>query len=425
MKNINEETLQELGIFEIRNIAREIGVHSPTIMKKQELIEKVMRVINGEEEPYVRTTKQGRPPKNISALNDLVDVIVPSKILDEKREDRLKTFFNDFNESLNVKDYDSNETYFKALIKVYDEYALAFLKDIVEDVKNVVFINKSQLNFYNLRTGDEIAGKYIETKENNPNILKEIYSINSIVFTNDFKRREDFGSLFANFPDRKLKTNLYKIDEQVYADIDLFSPIAFGQRVLLCSEDGDNQLNYKILHKLTTGTNNLTGLVILIDDMPENYYELRQNVKLDVLSNNFGKQEDLMLEIEVKIQSLLKRAENGEDVLLFINDMQKFYNFLLEQFVLKKYSLEESKIKVSNLIKKAILLGKYVKNFSSLTVLVGFDEEFCKDYKMLFNNQIFYTKNGYEFELDKHKSTTINIEKILTKTELEKLKITK
>lgn len=421
MKDLSIETLQELGIFELRNIAREVGVYSPTTLKKQEIIEKIMRVVSGKEKPYIKTTKQGRPPKNISGLNDFVEVIVPSKVLNEKREERVNNFFNDFNESILVRDLDSKESYFKGLIKVYGEYALCFLNNIVEDVKEVVFINKSQINFYNLKTGDEIAGKFIESSDNRPCILKEIYSINSLVFENGFKRKDDFSSLFASFPDRKLKTNLYKIDDKIFADIDLFTPLAFGQRIMLVAENRDNQLNYKILHKLTTDANNLNGLAILIDEMPENYYEIRQNTKLDVLSNNFNKKADLQLEIEVKVQSLLKRAEHGENVLLFINDLGKLYNYLLTSCLSQKYDKEESKINITSKLKEMILQGKYVKNYSSLTIVVGIEEDFCKDYKMLFNNQIYYRRNGFEFELDKDNSITMNIEKILTKQEREKL----
>ena len=34
----NDETLNKLGIFELRNLAREIGVYSPTIYKKKEIM---------------------------------------------------------------------------------------------------------------------------------------------------------------------------------------------------------------------------------------------------------------------------------------------------------------------------------------------------------------------------------------------------
>ena len=150
MDNFSVEKLEELGIFEIRNIAREVGVYSPTTLKKQELIDSIINIMNGKLEPYVRKTKQGRPPKSISSLNSLMDVIVPDKVFENKKEEeKEKLYFHDFNETINVNEVSSNEQYFHALIKVYDngDYALAFLKKYSEDKENVVFIGQKQVEF--------------------------------------------------------------------------------------------------------------------------------------------------------------------------------------------------------------------------------------------------------------------------------------
>lgn len=426
MEKINVEKLQELGIFEIRNIAREVGVYSPTLLRKEELIEKIIRIINGVDKPYVKKTKQGRPPKSINSINQIMDVIVPTKIFENNKTTN-NCYFNDLNESINVNVMGTNETYFKSLIYVYNngEYALAFIKNYIEEKESVVFINNTQVEFYKLKSGDEITGKHLFIDNDKPLILKEIYSINGVSFTENFSRNENFNCLPALFPKEKIKLGIYKDNEQIYEDIDLFNPLAKGQRTILLNKN-DNYLNYQILNRLSTSNNNLSGLAILIDEVPENYFELL-NIKdrIEILSNNYSKSENLKLEIEVKIQKLLRQVENGEDVVLFINDVFKFTSYLTNLYILEKNTVETAKVLAEEYVKKILLLGKFTGS-GSLTLIVcsnidNYNKNLENKYSGIFNNIVYYLKNNFIYILDKVNSYTLNLDKILTKTELAKL----
>lgn len=58
--------LKNLCIYELRKLAREIGVKSPTSLKRADLIEKINSIKSGKELPYKRTTKKGRPVKQLN-----------------------------------------------------------------------------------------------------------------------------------------------------------------------------------------------------------------------------------------------------------------------------------------------------------------------------------------------------------------------
>lgn len=406
MENINEEKLQELGIFEIRNIARDVGVYSPTLFKKQELIDKIMRVITGKDEPYVKKTKQGRPPKNISNLNNLVDVIMPTKLFEDKKESDY-SYFNDINENINVASCDGKEKIFKGYVKVYaDDFALVFYENFKED-KNVVFVTSQQIKQYKLKSGDIITGKAIFVDDSKPFILKEIYSINEMQFNSSFERNEDFENKFAIYATKKLKINVYKGEEEIFNLIDSKSPFAKGQRVLLKNA---NNFSFEILHKLTTGNNNLKGLAILIDESPENYFEVNSNSKLSVISNNFGNRvNNLPLEIEVKLDNLLRQVELGEDVILFINSLEKYINYFVNENILNKLTKEEAIAKTKKNLSDIILLGKNTNN-GSLTVVVN--AENSNEFDSLFNNILVFEKLKYKVILNEELSYTLNLEKI-------------
>lgn len=417
MKNINEEKLQELGIFELRNIARDVGVYSPTLFKKQELIDKIMRVITGKDEPYIKKTKQGRPPKNISTLNDFVDVIMPSKIFEEKKNTNY-SYFNDINESINVEDYNSGEIVFKGLVKVYNkEYSLVFYQDYKED-KNVIFVNTQQTKFYSLKSGDFITGKAVFIDDSKPYILKEIFSINNVQFTKGFERAENFENKIAIFATSRLKTNIYKQDDKVFSDVDLLTPLAKGQRILL---KGSNNFSFNILHKLTTGSNNLLGVAVLVDESPENYFDTFSNKNLEVISNNYGnKNNDFLLEFEVKTANLLRRVELGENVILFVNDLDKFFCYLKNNYIMQKMNIDEAIVKAKRNLSDLILLGKNTQN-GSLTILTSTNLT-NNEFDSLFNNLIVLDEKKYEVLLNEDLSRTQNIDKLLTKSELEKLR---
>lgn len=406
MENINEEKLQELGIFEIRNIARDVGVYSPTLFKKQELIDKIMRVITGKDEPYVKKTKQGRPPKNISNLNNLVDVIMPTKLFEDKRESDY-SYFNDINENINVASCDGKEKIFKGYVKVYvDDFALVFYENFKED-KNVVFVTSQQIKQYKLKSGDIITGKAIFVDDSKPFILKEVYSINEMQFNSSFERNEDFENKFAIYATKKLKINVYKGEDEIFNLIDSKSPFAKGQRVLLKNA---NNFSFEILHKLTTGNNNLKGLAILIDESPENYFEVNSNSKLSVISNNFGNRvNNLALEIEVKLDNLLRQVELGEDVILFINSLEKYINYFVNENILNKLTKEEAIAKTKKNLNDIILLGKNTNN-GSLTVVVN--AENSNEFDSLFNNILVFDKLKYKVILNEELSYTLNLEKI-------------
>ena len=421
MENINYESLEKLGIFEVRNIAREVGIYSPTTLKKQELVEKIIDVISGKEKPYLKTTKQGRPPKNITTLNDLMGVIIPPQLLDNKKEFTTKNSFNDFNETIDCNTLGTNESCFQSFIKVYDDYALAFYKNIREDKDNVVFINRNQVSYYNLRSGDKISGKSVFISNDKPLILKELYSINDVSFTSDSVRNCEFNQLPAIISNQKLPLSIYKNDEEMFKEIDLFNPLAKGQRILL-SSDFNNDFVFNVISRLTTANNNLKGLAVLIDEIPENYYVMLANSKIEVISNNYNQKEDLILKVDVKTNNLLRCVEDGEDVLFYVNDISKLYNYFINHFVLEKFSLEEAKVKAKQHLVNTILLGKNTER-GSLTVIFGNNETRnfdIEDYECLFNNKIYYKKENLKLTLDKKKSMTKFIDKILSKSEYSK-----
>ena len=71
--------LQQLRIHELRDLARKMGVNAPTSKKKEEIIDEIVKIMNGESVPFSSHTKKGRPARTNSDNFDVVDFILPNQ----------------------------------------------------------------------------------------------------------------------------------------------------------------------------------------------------------------------------------------------------------------------------------------------------------------------------------------------------------
>ena len=83
---INNDLLKKMGIYELRELARQVGVESPTTKKRAELCEQILKISSGEIKPSHSSVNKGRPPKSISRVLGLVEDIFPKELLTVKPE---------------------------------------------------------------------------------------------------------------------------------------------------------------------------------------------------------------------------------------------------------------------------------------------------------------------------------------------------
>ena len=211
INQFNKESLEKLGIFELRNLAREIGVYSPTIYKKQELISKILSIVNGQETPHIAKTKQGRPPKSINSVNNILDIFIPkSASIDDQRE-----YISDFNNlsrltameiNANINYNADNDAYLdKGILEVISEgYGFCYkkgYKSINND--NNFFVSSTIIKNYDLRSGDYLEGFIKKLSEDKPLVMYKIEKINSIDENKFNKDRLKFSRQKAYYPIKK------------------------------------------------------------------------------------------------------------------------------------------------------------------------------------------------------------------------------
>ncbi|HSL74182.1 MAG TPA: transcription termination factor Rho [Ilumatobacteraceae bacterium] len=180
---------------------------------------------------------------------------------------------------------------------------------------------------YGLRKGDHITGKVRPAgrNEKNPGLL-EVYTING----GDpelAKKRPHFESLTALFPDQRLTLEDPNDPTNMTARIiDLVAPIGKGQRGIIVSppKAGKTTVMKTIAKSIELNNPEVTLLVLLIDERPEEVTDMRRSVKGEVISSTFDRPSDEHTHVaEMTIAKARRMVEDGKDVVIILDGITR------------------------------------------------------------------------------------------------------
>ncbi len=199
-----EFNIDELGVYELRELARKLGVKSPTTKKIAQLKEEIGLIQSGRMKG-VSTNKIGRPPKSMTRqAGDIAAFFIPQDIAQVIHE-RNKNFSD---EEVNLK-----KLMFKAnVLASEDHFASGYLRKT--DANHFYFWTQTQNCFkkdmlvyvsdvfadeFSLRIGDYLQTKVEMYEENNYAIVSKIIRVNGMVF--EGKRVEPVDLNNLAYPD--------------------------------------------------------------------------------------------------------------------------------------------------------------------------------------------------------------------------------
>src|SRR5574344_511611 len=234
------DNFEKMGIYDLRNYARLIGVQSPTTKNRAELIEKITDIINGKS-PDEKKTNKGRPPLHTKKDDYILEMILPKDLFPENNDDaRFKQFGFDTKKSIyqNVlcEKKDSRATD-NILFKGYfdgcsDSYGICYFSGYLSNYsKENTIILKELWDKYKLKTGDFIVGVASIVSSKNIMLATDITSINGIDAKNNIERIK-FEEVRPEYP--HIPFNFYKKDEFIdFKIIDKLFPICKGSRTII------------------------------------------------------------------------------------------------------------------------------------------------------------------------------------------------
>jgi transcription termination factor Rho len=225
----------------------------------------------------------------------------------------------------------------KANKLVYDEGVLEILPDGFGFLRSPdynylpgpddIYISPSQIKKFALRKGDTVAG-YVRPPQSQQERYFALLQVKSINGQEDLEHIRDrvlFDNLTPLYPNEKivLETKKEELSTRV---IDMLVPIGKGQRVLInaAPRTGKTVLLQKIANAITENNPDVTLMVLLIDERPEEVTDMQRSVKGEVISSTFDEPSDRHIQVaEMVIEKAKRMVENGRDVVVLLDSITR------------------------------------------------------------------------------------------------------
>jgi len=188
-----------------------------------------------------------------------------------------------------------------------------------------IYVSQSQIRRFGLRTGDMVKGQGRPPKSGEKYLsLLRVEAINDLN-PEMSKARPRFSSFTPTFPDKLIDLE-YDNGDLSTRLVNLIAPIGRGQRGLIVSppKAGKTMILKSIANAITINYADIHLMVCLIGERPEEVTDMKRSVKGDVISATF----DEPVENHTRVADLaLERAkrlvESGKDVVILLDGITR------------------------------------------------------------------------------------------------------
>jgi transcription termination factor Rho len=188
-----------------------------------------------------------------------------------------------------------------------------------------IYVSKSQIRSFNLKTGDIVGGQVRLPREGEKNLaLLKIEHVNYEV-PESCRDRVPFESLIPLHPEEKIHLE-YDSNEFCTRVMDLFAPVGKGQRGLIVAppRTGKTILLQRIANAITKNHPEIVLIVLLIDERPEEVTDMERSVKGEVVSSTFDEPAQRHIQVADMVLEKAKRlVEYGKDVVILLDSLTR------------------------------------------------------------------------------------------------------
>ena len=188
-----------------------------------------------------------------------------------------------------------------------------------------IYVSPSQIKRFDLRTGDTVMGQVRPPKEGERYLaLLKVESVN-FEEPDRTKHRIAFDNLKPRYPDERIKLER-AAGELSMRVVDLLAPIGKGQRGLIVAppKAGKTILLQKLANSISENHPEITLIVLLIDERPEEVTDMEENVKAEVISSTFDEPPDRHVQVaDMVIEKAKRLVEHGKDVVILLDSITR------------------------------------------------------------------------------------------------------
>lgn len=293
--------LENYTLVELRQLAKEKGMKNTSKLKKEEIIEELLKLNN---EPI--------ESEEIEYDGNYVATDVTTSTLAEPSNGSYKLT-------------NADDQIVEGILEVLpDGYGFLRGENYLSTPKDV-YISPIQIRRFKLDKGDKVKGI--------ARLPKEGEKFPALIYVGEVNgespekayRRQKFDDLTPIYPDERIRLETVP-NEYAMRIIDLMSPIGKGQRGMIVAPPkvGKTTLLKKIANSITTNNPEIELIVLLIDERPEEVTDMRRSIKGDVIYSTF----DELPEHHVKVaEMVLERAkrltEQKKDVVILLDSITR------------------------------------------------------------------------------------------------------
>lgn len=297
------DTIQNMTLAQLRELAKEKGLKNISKLKKAELIEAL--TLSAEIQSEIN-------PQTIE-VDNLIEDEENAKI---SRTDRM--------------------TGAGILEIMPDGYGFLRARNFMRGDDDI-YLSISQIRRFNLKTGDWIEGDMRRPKEGEKaGALLYVHKVNGDR-PEKAKYRPNFETLTPVFPNQRLSL---EYDETVLSTriIDLIAPIGKGQRGLIVAppKAGKTILLKHIANAITHNHKDVSLIVVLIDERPEEVTDIRRSIEgpdVQVIASTFDEPPEHHKQVvEMVLERAKRMVEQGKDLVILLDSitrMARAYNLTI------------------------------------------------------------------------------------------------
>jgi transcription termination factor Rho len=189
-----------------------------------------------------------------------------------------------------------------------------------------IYVSPSQIRRFNLRTGDTVTGQIRPPKE-----TERYYALLKVEQCN-FEDPEEvnrdkilFDNLTPLYPEERirLETDTKNFSMRI---MDMMTPIGKGQRGLIVSppRTGKTILLQNIANSITRNHPDITLIMLLIDERPEEVTDMQRSVTGEVISSTFDEPATRHVQVaDMVIEKAKRLVEHKRDVVILLDSITR------------------------------------------------------------------------------------------------------
>jgi len=188
-----------------------------------------------------------------------------------------------------------------------------------------IYVSPAQIRMFALRKGDTVYGQIRMPRDNERFFaIMRVDTINGVP-SGEAMRRVHFDNLTPLYPEQqiKLETTAEKLSTRV---VDLVSPIGKGQRGLIVAppRTGKTMLMQDVANAITTNHPEVTLMVLLIDERPEEVTDMARSVRGEVIASTFDEPANRHVQVaEMVIEKAKRLVEHKRDVVILLDSITR------------------------------------------------------------------------------------------------------